>query len=84
MVVVLGPSTTRAITAIAIVNIPAQARVVRGAVLAVAQDTYIDAVQAIGCSEACIMLAQILPNIVAPVIASPPSCLAMRSLSKRR
>jgi peptide/nickel transport system permease protein len=40
MVVVLGPSTTTAITAIAIVNIPAQARVVRRAVLSVAKDTY--------------------------------------------
>jgi ABC-type dipeptide/oligopeptide/nickel transport system permease subunit len=40
MVVVLGPSTTTAITAIAIVNIPAQARVVRHAVLSVAKDTY--------------------------------------------
>jgi ABC-type methionine transport system permease subunit len=68
MVVVLGPSTTTAITAIAIVNIPAQARVVRGAVLSVAKDTYIDAAQAIGCSDVRIMLAHILPNIVAPVI----------------
>jgi peptide/nickel transport system permease protein len=68
MVVVLGPSTTAAITAIAIVNIPAQARVVRGAVLSVAKDTYIDAAQAIGCSDVRIMLAHILPNIVAPVI----------------
>jgi peptide/nickel transport system permease protein len=68
MVVVLGPSTTTAITAIAIVNIPAQARVVRGAVLSVTKDTYINAAQAIGCSDVRIMLAHILPNIVAPVI----------------
>jgi peptide/nickel transport system permease protein len=68
MAVVLGPSTTTAITAIAIVNIPAQARIVRGAVLSVAKDTYIDAAQAIGCSDVRITLVHILPNIVAPVI----------------
>jgi peptide/nickel transport system permease protein len=67
-VVVLGPSTTTAITTIAIVTIRAQARVLRGAVLSAAQDTYIDAAQAIGCSTVRIMLTHILPNIVAPVI----------------
>jgi peptide/nickel transport system permease protein len=68
LVVVLGPSITTAITAIAIVNSPAQARVVRGAVLSVTKDTYINAARAIGCSDVRIMLAHILPNIVAPVI----------------
>jgi peptide/nickel transport system permease protein len=68
MVVMLGPSTTAAITAIAIANIPAQARVVRGAVLSVTKDTYIDAAQAIGCSDVRIILAHILPNVIAPVI----------------
>jgi peptide/nickel transport system permease protein len=68
MAVVLGPSTTTAVAAIAIVNIPAQARVVRGAVLAVTQDVCIDVAQAIGCSDIRIILAHILPNIVAPMI----------------
>jgi len=68
MVVVLGPSTNTAIMAIAIVNIPSQARVVRGAVLAVTEDLYIDAAQAIGCSHIRLMLCHILPNIMAAVI----------------
>jgi peptide/nickel transport system permease protein len=67
-VVVLGPSITTAITAIAIVNIPPPARVVRCAVLSVAEDTYIDAARAVGGSDSRIMLVHILPNIVAPVI----------------
>ena len=68
MVVVLGPSTNTAIMAIAIVNIPSQARVVRGAVLAVTEDLYIDAARAIGCSHIRLMLCHILPNIMAAVI----------------
>src|SRR5215471_2356581 len=61
MVVVLGPST-------ATVNIPSQARVVRGAVLAVTEELYIDAARAIGCSHTRLVLCHILPNIMAAVI----------------
>jgi peptide/nickel transport system permease protein len=68
MAVVLGPSTTTAVVAIAIVNIPSQARVVRSAVLSVAEEAYIDAARAVGCSTPRIMLVHILPNIVAPAI----------------
>src|SRR5262252_9279601 len=68
MVVVLGPSTATAIAAIAIVNIPSQARVVRGAVLAVTEELYIDAARAIGCSHSRLVLYHILPNIMAAVI----------------
>ncbi len=68
MAVVLGPSTTTAVVAIAIVNIPSQARVVRSAVLSVAEEAYIDAARAVGGSNPRIMLLHILPNIVAPVI----------------
>jgi peptide/nickel transport system permease protein len=68
MAVVLGPSTTTAVVAIALVNIPSQARVVRSAVLSVAEETYIDAARAVGCSNPRIILWHILPNIVAPVI----------------
>jgi ABC-type dipeptide/oligopeptide/nickel transport system permease subunit len=68
MAVVLGPSTTTAVVAIAIVNIPSQARVVRSAVLSVAEEAYIDAARAVGCSNPRIMQLHILPNIVAPVI----------------
>jgi peptide/nickel transport system permease protein len=68
MVVVLGPSTTTAIAAIAMVNIPSQARVVRGAVLAVTEELYIDAARAIGCSHVRLMLCHIFPNIMAAVI----------------
>jgi len=68
MVVVLGPSTATAIAAIAIVNIPSQARVVRGAVLAVTEELYIDAARAIGCSHTRLVLCHILPNIMAAVI----------------
>jgi peptide/nickel transport system permease protein len=68
MAVVLGPSTTTAVVAIAIVNIPSQARIVRSAVLSVAEEAYIDAARAVGCSNPRIMQLHILPNIVAPVI----------------
>jgi len=68
MAAVLGPSTTTAVVAIAIVNIPSQARVVRSVVLSVAEEEYIDAARAVGCSNLRIMLLHILPNSVSPVI----------------
>ena len=43
-------------------------RVVRGAVLSVKANTYVEAGRAIGCSDVRLMIRYILPNIMAPVI----------------
>jgi peptide/nickel transport system permease protein len=68
IVSVLKPSTTNAMLAIAIVIIPGNSRIVRGAVLSTKQNRYVEAAQAIGCRHPRIILGHILPNVAAPIL----------------
>lgn len=65
---VLGPSLINAMIAIGIVGIPIYARVVRGAVLSVKENEYIDAARAVGCTNGQIIWRHVLPNCIAPII----------------
>jgi peptide/nickel transport system permease protein len=64
----LRPGTTGAVLAVAIIMIPSNARVVRGAVLTVKQNQYFEAARAIGCSGWRIAFRHTLPNVAAPII----------------
>ncbi len=68
IVSVLKPSTTNAMIAIAIVIIPGNSRIVRGAVLSAKQNRYVEAAQAIGCQHPRIIWSHILPNVTAPIL----------------
>jgi peptide/nickel transport system permease protein len=68
IVSVLKPSTTNAMVAIAVVIIPGNSRVVRGAVLSAKQNRYVEAAQAIGCRQPRIITSHILPNVTAPIL----------------
>jgi peptide/nickel transport system permease protein len=68
IVSVLKPSTTNAMLAIAIVIIPGNSRIVRGAVLSAKQNRYVEAAQAIGCRHPRIIMSHILPNVTAPIL----------------
>jgi ABC-type dipeptide/oligopeptide/nickel transport system permease subunit len=68
IVSVLKPSTTNAMLAIAIVIIPGNSRIVRGAVLSTKQNRYVEAAQAIGCRHLRIIVGHILPNVTAPIL----------------
>jgi peptide/nickel transport system permease protein len=68
IVSVLRPSTTNAMLAIAVVIIPGNSRIVRGAVLSAKQNRYVEAAQAIGCRNPRIVLKHILPNVTAPIL----------------
>jgi peptide/nickel transport system permease protein len=68
IVSVLKPSTTNAMIAIAMVIIPGNARIVRGAVLSAKQNRYVEAAQAIGCQHPRIIASHILPNVTAPIL----------------
>jgi len=68
IVSVLKPNTTNAMIAIAIVIIPGNSRIVRGAVLSAKQNRYVEAAQAIGCRHPRIILTHILPNVTAPIL----------------
>jgi ABC-type dipeptide/oligopeptide/nickel transport system permease subunit len=68
LVSVLGTSTTNAMLAIAVVVIPSSSRVIRGAVLAVKQNVFIEAARTLGASPTRVMLRHLLPNVVAPIL----------------
>jgi ABC-type dipeptide/oligopeptide/nickel transport system permease subunit len=65
---VLGQSLTNIILVIALVIAPGASRVVRGAVLAVKQSTFVDAAQALGASPGRIVTRHVLPNVFAPIL----------------
>jgi ABC-type dipeptide/oligopeptide/nickel transport system permease subunit len=68
IVSVLKPSTTNAMLAIAMVIIPGNSRIVRGAVLSAKQNRYVEAAQALGCRQLHILVSHILPNVTAPIL----------------
>jgi peptide/nickel transport system permease protein len=68
IVSVLRPNTTNAMLAIAMVIIPGNSRIVRGAVMSAKQNRYVEAAQAVGCRHPRIILSHILPNVTAPIL----------------
>jgi ABC-type dipeptide/oligopeptide/nickel transport system permease subunit len=65
---VLGQSLINIILVIGLVIAPGASRVVRGAVLAVKQATFVDAAQALGASPLRIVARHVLPNVFAPIL----------------
>jgi peptide/nickel transport system permease protein len=68
IVSVLKPNTTHAMLAIAVVIIPGNSRIVRGAVLSAKQNPFIEAARALGCGHLRIIANHILPNVTAPIL----------------
>jgi peptide/nickel transport system permease protein len=68
IVSVLTPNTTNAMLAIALVIIPGNSRIVRGAVLSAKQNRYVEAAEALGCRHLHILVRHILPNVTAPIL----------------
>jgi peptide/nickel transport system permease protein len=68
VVSVLGQSLTNVILVIGLVIAPGAARVVRGAVLVVKQNAFIDAAHAAGATPWRVVLRHILPNVFAPIL----------------
>jgi peptide/nickel transport system permease protein len=68
IVAILGPALINALIAISIINIPHFGRLIRSRVLAIAEDDYVLASRAIGCSEPRILFRHILPNAINPII----------------
>jgi len=86
IVSVLGPGWINGTLAIAIVNIPVFARLVRAVTLSVAEKDFITAARATGCSDWYIMLVHVFPNCLAPLIvqmaiAAPDAILVEAALS---
>ncbi len=86
IVSILGPGWINGTLAIAIVNIPVFARLVRAVTLSVVQRDFVMAARATGCSDGHIMRVHVFPNCLAPVIvqmaiAAPDAILVEAALS---
>jgi len=64
----LGPGLVNVMVALGVIGWSGYARVVRGQVLSVKENDYIEAIRAIGASNARIIFRHILPNVLAPII----------------
>lgn len=68
IVAVLGPGLMNTLLAIAIVTIPAYARVMRSSVLSVKETDFISASKALGAGSGRVLFRSILPNAMTPLI----------------
>ncbi len=68
IVAALGPGLMNAMIALAISWFPWYARIMRGAVMRVRKELYIDAARAMGVGPAKIMLRHVTPNSLTPII----------------
>ena len=68
IVSVLGPGLQNALIAIAVVSIPAYARVTRAQVLSIKETDFVSASLALGASGRQIILRRVLPNALTPLV----------------
>jgi len=68
VVAVLGPGITNAMIAVGVVYMPQYIRLVRGTVLSIREQEYIEAARCVGMSPTRIIFRHVLPNCIAPII----------------
>ena len=81
---VLGPSFRNIIIAITILGWPKYARIIRGQILHIRENEYVDAAKVIGDSRWRIYRKDILPNAMTPVVVRARSRPGTSSCSPRR
>jgi ABC-type dipeptide/oligopeptide/nickel transport system permease subunit len=81
IVAVLGPGLLNALLAIAIIEIPIYARVVRASVLSVKELDYVAASRALGATKMRLLFSRILPNALTPLIVQGTLGIATAILS---
>ncbi len=78
----LGASRTNAMIAIGVVYAPAFARVIRGSVLSVMNEPYVEAGRVAGATNARLVRQHVVPNIIAPLIVMTTVYLSSAILSE--
>ncbi len=68
LVALLGVGLNNVIVAVGISTVPRFARVVRGSVLSIREQTYVEAARAVGAPDSLILFRHVLPNALPPVI----------------
>lgn len=64
----LGPGLFNAVIAIAIVDVPQYARLVRSVALGAREEEYVQAARALGANDGRLMLRHVLPNAIGPIV----------------
>lgn len=82
IVAVMGPGLVNAMIALGITFAPRMYRVVRGASLAVAEETFISSARAIGSSTPRILVSHMLPNIAAPLLVQTTVLMAVALIAE--
>ncbi len=68
LIAITGPGVGPVIVASTVFGVPIFARLVRGSVLASKERVFIEAARGLGAGHARLMLAHLLPNVIAPVV----------------
>jgi peptide/nickel transport system permease protein len=63
-----GPGLNNAMLAIGVINVPIFARIVRGSVLRIRAEDFVEAARALGASQSRLITRHVLPNALAPII----------------
>ncbi len=78
----LGASLNNTAVAIAIVFVPSFVRLIRGEVIAVREEAYVEAAQSLGARPGRIMRSHVLPNVASPVIIQVALALGFALLAE--
>jgi ABC-type dipeptide/oligopeptide/nickel transport system permease subunit len=78
----LGPSLRNIVIALAVIFIPAFVRLIRGQVLAVKEETYVEASRSVGASSGYIVRKRVLHNIASPLIVQASITLGFGLLAE--
>lgn len=68
LVAAFGISLDNVMLALVLVGWPSYTRVIRGEILRIRQEDYVEAAKAVGCSDLRVMVRHILPNSIYPVL----------------
>ena len=78
----LGASPRNVVIALTITYMPLTARVVRGRVLSIREETYIESARALGFGDARIISRYVLPNCLAPLVVQATFVLALAIIAE--
>jgi peptide/nickel transport system permease protein len=68
IVVALGRNLDNVLLALVLVGWPGYTRVIRGEILRVKEEDYVEAARAVGCSDLRVIVKHILPNTIYPIV----------------
>lgn len=81
VIAIFGPGLTNAMMAIGVSLIPIFARLIRGEVMRVREETFVEAARALGARQGVVLVRHVLPNALPPIIVQATLSLATAILS---